>query len=94
LAILASAAILLIYLSVIIATIKLRSKKQETTEKTFKVPGGLIIPIISIVSILWLLTSLSTWEIASTIIFITVICVVYFTMKWMKKRTKTLKNLE
>ena len=94
LAILASAAILLIYLLVIIATIKLRSKKQETTEKTFKVPGGLIIPIIGIVSILWLLTSLSTWEIVSTIIFIAVICVVYFTMKWMKKRTKTLKNLE
>jgi amino acid transporter len=94
LAILASAAILLIYLLVIIATIKMRSKKQEATEKTFKVPGGLIIPCIGIVSILWLLTSLSKWEILSTIIFIAVICVVYFIMKWMKKRTKTLKNLE
>jgi amino acid transporter len=92
LAILASAAILLIYLLVIIATIKMRSKKQEATEKTFKVPGGLIIPCIGIVSILWLLTSLSKWEILSTIIFIAVICVVYFTMKWMKKRTKTLKK--
>ena len=94
LAILASAAILLIYLLVIIATIKMRSIKQETTEKTFKVPGGLIIPSIGIVSILWLLTSLSTWEILSTIIFIAVICVIYFIMKWMNKRTKTLKNLE
>jgi amino acid transporter len=92
LAILASAAILLIYLLVIIATIKMRSKKQEATEKTFKVPGGLIIPSIGIVSILWLLTSLSKWEIISTIIFIAVICVVYFIMKWLKKRTKTLKN--
>jgi amino acid transporter len=92
LAILASAAILLIYLLVIIATIKMRSKKQEATEKTFKVPGGLIIPCIGIVSILWLLTSLSKWEILSTIIFIAVICVVYFIMKWMKKRTKTLKK--
>lgn len=92
LAVLASAAILLIYLLVIFATIKLRMKKQETTEKTFIVPGGLIIPIIGIGSIIWLLTSLSEWEILSTSIFIAVICIVYFTMKWIKKRTKSLKT--
>jgi len=88
LAILASAAILLIYLFVILATIKLRMKKQDTTEKTFKVPGGLIIPCIGIASIIWLLTSLSKWEILSTVIFIVVICVIYFAMKWIKKRNK------
>jgi amino acid transporter len=84
LAILASAALLLVYLSVILATIKLRKDKRDELEKTFKVPGGLIVPFIGIASILWLLTSLNKWEILSTVIFITTICLVYFVMKWMR----------
>jgi APA family basic amino acid/polyamine antiporter len=86
LAILASAAILLIYLFVVLATIKLRMKKQNDSEKTFKVPGGLVIPFIAVVSIIWLLTSLSKWEILSTVIFIAVISVTYLFMKWMQNR--------
>lgn len=85
LAILASAAILLIYLAVILATIKLRLKKQDAGEKTFKAPGGLIIPFIGIAAIVWLLTSLSKWEILSTVIFIASICIMYFVMKKFKK---------
>ena len=84
LAILASAALLLVYLSVILATIKLRRDKEDELEKTFKVAGGLIVPFIGMASILWLLTSLNKWEILSTIIFITTICLVYFVMKWMR----------
>ena len=57
LAILASAAILIIYLSVILATIKLRKKKQEASEKTFRAPGGLVTPLIGIAAIIWLLTA-------------------------------------
>ena len=81
LAILASAAILLIYLAVILATLKLRMIKQDVGEKTFKAPGGLIIPLIGIAAIVWLLTSLTKWEILSTIIFIAAICIIYFVMK-------------
>jgi len=58
LAIMASASILLIYLFVILATIKLRMKKKSISKETFKVPGGLIIPSIGIASIIWLLSSL------------------------------------
>jgi APA family basic amino acid/polyamine antiporter len=86
LAVLASAAILLIYLAVILSTIKLRMIKQEASEKTFKMPGGMIIPIIGIVSITWLLTSLSKIEIVSTIVFIAVVCASYFAMKKFKKK--------
>ncbi len=85
LAILASAAILLVYLAVILATIKLRMKKQGVGEKTFRAPGGLVFPIIGIASILWLLTSLSQREILSTTIFIAAICIIYFVMKYLKK---------
>ncbi len=86
LAILASAAILLVYLTVILATIKLRSKKQDAAGKTFRIPGGLIVPLIGIASIVWLLSSLSKWEILSTIIFIVVICLIYFAMKKLKRK--------
>jgi basic amino acid/polyamine antiporter, APA family len=85
LAILASAAILLIYLAVILATIKLRMKRQEDAEKTFRIPGGLIIPFIGIASIAWLLASLGKWEIISTTIFIAIVCIIYFAMKSLKK---------
>jgi basic amino acid/polyamine antiporter, APA family len=85
LAILASAAILLVYLTVILATIKLRMRKPDTAEKTFRIPGGLIFPFIGIATIIWLLTSLSKWEILSTIIFITVVGVMYFITKQLKK---------
>ena len=86
LAVLASAAILLIYLAVILSTIKLRMKKQNTAEKTFRIPGGLIIPIIGIAAIIWLLTGLTAPEIYSTLIFIAVICVIYFAMKQFQKK--------
>ena len=86
LAVLASAAILLIYLAVILSTIKLRMKKQDADEKTFKLPGGLIIPCIGIAAIIWLLTSLTAPEIYSTLIFIAVICVIYFAMKLFQKK--------
>jgi len=87
LAILASAAILLIYLFVILATIKLRVKSQDidVSKKTFRVPGGLVIPCIGIASIVWLLTGLNKWEIASTTMFIAALCILYFIIKRFKK---------
>ncbi|MGN6533449.1 MAG: APC family permease [Ginsengibacter sp.] len=94
LAILASAAILIIYLAVILAALKLRKKRANVDEKTFTVPGGFIIPFVGIAAIVWLLTSLSKWEILSTIIFILVICVIYFVMKKYKKRKNILEGKE
>jgi basic amino acid/polyamine antiporter, APA family len=85
LAVLASAAILLVYLAVILATIKLKKKKQQASEKTFRAPGGLATPLIGIAAIIWLLTSLSKWEILSAIIFIAVVCVMYFIARQFKK---------
>ncbi|MDQ6904329.1 MAG: APC family permease [Bacteroidota bacterium] len=85
LAILASGAILLVYITVIASTIKLRSTEQLNSEKTFRIPGGLIIPFIGIASIGWLLTNLGKWEILSAIIFITAVCVMYFITRKFKK---------
>ena len=90
LAVLASAAILLIYLAVILATIKLRKQKQDASEKTFRAPGGLIFPLIGIATIAWLLTSLKKWEILSTLIFIAAVCVIYFVMKRFENKKQTI----
>lgn len=92
LAILASAAILLVYLAVILATIKLRREKKEEQEKSFRAPGGLIAPLLGLVTIVWLLTSLRKWEILSTLIFIAAICVLYVVMSWVNKREAARQN--
>ncbi|MFZ1787262.1 MAG: APC family permease [Saprospiraceae bacterium] len=84
LAILASCAILLIYLSVILASIKLRKIPDLENEQTFKIPGGLIVPIIGILSIIWLLSYLSFWEILSTVIFLAIVSIIFLLMKYLK----------
>ncbi|WP_461451590.1 APC family permease [Mucilaginibacter sp.] len=81
LAVLASGCLLLVYLGVVLAMLKLRTNKTEPGKKTFKVPGGYLIPIFAIAAIIWLLISLSTKEIISTAIFIAIIGLVYFVMK-------------
>jgi len=86
LAVLASGSLLLIYLGVILSMIKLRTKKEQATEKTFKVPGGLVIPFIAIVAIVWLLSNLSGNEKLGTIIFLAAICLIYFLMKKFQKK--------
>ncbi|MBK7434930.1 MAG: amino acid permease [Chitinophagaceae bacterium] len=86
LAVLASCAVLIIYLAVVLAMVRFRFKKEEVSdEKTFRVPGGLVFPVIAVVSIIWLLSHLSSTEILSTLIFIAIICAIYFVMDRFKK---------
>ncbi len=89
LAVLASGALLLIYLAVVLAIIKFRMKKKDAAEKTFKVPGGLIIPGIAIAAIIWVLSNLSSQEIISLSIFVLVIGVIYFVMKKWQNRLES-----
>lgn len=93
LAVMASAAILLVYLAVVLATIKLRRKKMAGAEMNFKAPGGLMAHLTAIAAIIWLLTSLGKWEILSTLIFIAAIIIFYFITKWLKRKTQLLKRL-
>jgi basic amino acid/polyamine antiporter, APA family len=93
LALMASAAILCIYLAVILSTIEMRRKKVEITGKIFIIPLGYTIPLIGIAAIVWLLASLSKWEILSTLIFISIISIIYFIMYWVKTKTKIVVGL-
>ncbi len=84
--ILSSAATLLIYLGVVLATIRLRYKKTAFTEKTFTVPGGLTIPILATVIIVWLLSNLSKEEMIGSSIALLVLSLIYVVMKWYKNK--------
>ncbi len=61
LAVVASGSILLIYLGVSLATIRLRLRDGKPGTGKFAIPGGYVIPILSCVVIAWLLLQL-TWE--------------------------------
>ena len=79
LAILASASVLLIYLGVALATIKLRSK--TTNINNFKIYGGYTIPILAIITILWFLSSLGLNEKIGITVYILVLTLIYFGLK-------------
>lgn len=86
LAVLASCSLLLIYLGVVLATVKLRMKKGDGSEKTFKAPGGLITPLVAATAIIWLLSHLERNEILSTSVFIAFIGLVYLLMTVLRKK--------
>lgn len=86
LAVLASSAILIIYLLVILATIKLRKTKSDQAENLFTAPGGLLFPIIGIASIIWLLTSLTKIEMLSTIVFIVIVSIFFLITRKIKQQ--------
>jgi amino acid transporter len=86
LVIIASASMLLIYLGVVLATIKLRRIKSISNEQTFRIPGGITIPVLAICVIVWLLAHLSGKEFLYEGIFIAVFCLIYVVMKLTKKK--------
>lgn len=86
LAIIASASALIIYLGAVLATLKLRKAGSPQSEKTFKVPGGIIIPILAISVIVWLLSNLSGQELLGMVVFIVAFSLIYFLMKALKKK--------
>lgn len=84
LAILSSASVLLIYLGVALAFIKLRMTKKAE-EGTFKVRGGYTVPVISVLIILWVLSKLTTSEIIGIMSFIGILSVVYLFLKFLRR---------
>lgn len=85
LATIASAALLVIYLGVVLSTIKLRKKTEATGEKTFRVYGGLLVPLVAAAGIVWLLSNLSKTELTGMGIFIVLFSLAYFIIRQLKK---------
>ena len=86
LAIIASASSLLLYLGVVLSTIKLRRMKAHDAEKGFRVPGGVMIPLIAAAAIIWLLSHLAKAELTGMGIFMLAFSIIYFVMKRLKMK--------
>lgn len=84
LAILSSAAVLLIYFGVAMAVIKLRIT-GEAENGTFRIWGGYTVPVVSILIILWVLSKLTSNEIIGIVSFIAILTAIYMFMKLLKK---------
>ena len=77
LAIIASASLLLLYVGVVLATIKFRMKKDVDRSGTFRIPGGLIIPIAALVALCLFISQLQLKELIGITIFISVLSIIY-----------------
>ena len=87
LVVVATSSILLTYLGVAFAVIKLRyTKKAQLGE--FKIPGGLTVPILSIGVILYFLSSLTRQEMIGTAIFIAGLTLIFFLNKFFQNRKR------
>ena len=85
LATLASSSVLLIYLAVVLAMIRLRFKKEETAAPGFKVPGGLIIPILAVATICWFIYQVTWSEVKALSIFFLVCTALYLINRYVRK---------
>ena len=83
LAVLASAALLCVYLFVILATIKLRKTKPPGS---FIIPGGLTIPIFALIATLWFLSNLAKQEIVLLAGFLVVCTIIYVVTTWIQRK--------
>ncbi|MBM1107256.1 amino acid permease [Aurantibacter crassamenti] len=77
LAIISSATILLIYLGVSLSVVKLR-KIKGNQKNVFRIPGGIVIPILSSLLIIYLLTNLAQNEFVVILSVIIVLSLLYF----------------
>lgn len=90
LAVISSATILLVYLGVSLSVIKLRRNTNELkfNANEFVIPGGYLVPIFSILIIVWLLSNLTQNEIYGFGLFILVLTLIYFLKGMFQKKKK------
>ena len=86
LAVLASSSILLVYLGVAAATIVLRYKKEFACAGSFTIPGGLIIPVLAMMTILVFLYFITIAEVKALAILFGVLVLFYYLRKFFNKR--------
>jgi amino acid transporter len=85
LAMLSSASYLLIYLGVVLSVIKFRTIRRSSVG-SYNLPGGYLIPGISVIVIIWVLSNLPLRELGAMLIFIAILTVVYFILMTIGRR--------
>ena len=85
LAVIVSASLLLLYAGVVLATIRLRFKKNIATGGTFRLPFGITIHIAALFAIGLFITQLQQKELAGTAITVALLSIIYFFQTLRKK---------
>lgn len=89
LAVMSSAAILLVYMGVALSVIILRKKEIKIDgNKTYTAPFGLVIPVVSVIIILCVLSNLTANEFLVFGVFIAVLSIVYVVKEWFLRSKK------
>jgi APA family basic amino acid/polyamine antiporter len=83
LALLSSASYLLIYLGVVLSVIRFRINRNQT-EGAYRIPGSYVVPAVSAVAIIWLLTNIPLNELKAMVIFLIILTVLYFIIKLLR----------
>lgn len=81
LVIISSASLLLIYLGVILATIRLRRIPDPLNTKSFRIPGGLSVPLITLLIVIWILFHLTGREVLGVAVILAILTALFFGMK-------------
>jgi len=77
LAIIANGSILLVYAACCLAVIELRRRKVQESGAPFRVPFAAAIPVLAVLVIVWLMTSLTAEEWKALLVVVAVAIVVY-----------------
>ena len=85
LAVIASSSMLIIYFGVAISVIKLRYS-QKTQPDEFRIPGGLLVPILAMGIIVYFLSNLSEKDVIAAVLFVAVLSFIFLLIKILKNR--------
>jgi amino acid transporter len=90
LVIISSVSLLLIYMAVVLSTIKLRLKKKSAPNGSFRIPGGITIHSITLVLIVWFLSRISKNEAIGIGVMILVLTSIYLITNYLRNKSKFL----
>ena len=85
LVVLSSSATLLIYLGVVLAMFKSRLRPDTTNPSLFRAPGGLTVPILAVLVLVWVLSYVPLKEFIAMGLFLLVTAIFYFGFASWKK---------
>ncbi len=85
--VLATITLLITYAGVVLALIKFRLKENETYPAGFKLPGGLLIPIVTLMVLGWFLFQSKLNELIAVGIFLAVLSVIYAVKIFFSKKS-------
>jgi basic amino acid/polyamine antiporter, APA family len=94
-ALIASGSLMIIYFGTALALLQLRRRQPVSLAgqpKTFRVPGGPVIPLVVVAGTTWLLSNLSKAETIGIIVFILIFTTIYIAMLLIKKKQAIIEN--